>query len=37
MRIFQGIGGAMIVPAGRRIVLRTTPKETLTQALAYMT
>src|ERR1017187_896091 len=37
MRILQGIGGAMMVPVGRLIVLRTTPKEKLTQALAYIT
>jgi EmrB/QacA subfamily drug resistance transporter len=37
MRIFQGIGGAMMVPVGRLIVLRTAPKEKLTQALAYIT
>jgi MFS family permease len=27
MRILQGIGGAMMVPVGRLIVLRSTPKE----------
>src|SRR6202789_2110249 len=37
MRILQGIGGAMMVPVGRLIVLRNTPKEKLTQALAYIT
>jgi len=37
MRILQGIGGAMMVPVGRLIVLRTAPKEELTQALAYIT
>jgi EmrB/QacA subfamily drug resistance transporter len=37
MRILQGIGGAMMVPVGRLIVLRTTPKEKLTQAIAYIT
>ena len=36
MRILQGIGGAMMVPVGRLIVLRNTPKEQLTQAVAYM-
>jgi EmrB/QacA subfamily drug resistance transporter len=36
MRILQGIGGAMMVPVGRLIVLRTTPKEKLTQAIAYI-
>jgi len=37
MRVLQGIGGAMMVPVGRLIVLRTTPKEKLTQAIAYLT
>ncbi len=37
MRILQGIGGAMMVPVGRLIVLRNTPKEQLTQAIAYIT
>ena len=36
-RILQGIGGAMMVPVGRLIVLRTTPKDQLTQAIAYIT
>jgi EmrB/QacA subfamily drug resistance transporter len=36
-RIVQGVGGAMMVPVGRLIVLRTAPKEKLTQALAYIT
>jgi EmrB/QacA subfamily drug resistance transporter len=33
MRILQGIGGAMMVPVGRLIVLRISPKESLTEAL----
>ncbi len=37
MRILQGLGGAMMVPVGRLIVLRNTPKEKLTQAIAYIT
>ena len=37
VRILQGIGGAMMVPVGRLIVLRTTPKEDLTRAIAYIT
>ena len=37
MRILQGVGGAMMVPVGRLIVLRTAPKEELTQAIAYIT
>jgi EmrB/QacA subfamily drug resistance transporter len=36
MRILQGIGGAMMVPVGRLIVLRSTPKDQLTQAIAYI-
>lgn len=36
-RIVQGVGGAMMIPVGRLIVLRTAPKEKLTQALAYIT
>jgi EmrB/QacA subfamily drug resistance transporter len=37
MRILQGVGGAMMVPVGRLIVLRVTPKEKLTQAITYIT
>src|ERR1700686_5502353 len=37
LRILQGLGGAMMVPVGRLIVLRETPKERLTQAIAYIT
>ena len=37
MRILQGIGGAMMVPVGRLVVLRNTPKDQLTQAIAYIT
>jgi EmrB/QacA subfamily drug resistance transporter len=37
MRILQGIGGAMMVPVGRLIVLRSTSKEKLTEAIAYIT
>jgi EmrB/QacA subfamily drug resistance transporter len=37
MRILQGIGGAMMVPVGRLIVLRSTPKNKLTEAIAYIT
>jgi len=37
MRIVQGMGGAMMVPVGRLIVLRATPKDQLTQAIAYIT
>lgn len=37
MRILQGIGGAMMVPVGRLVVLRVTPKEKLTEALVWIT
>ncbi|MBW4026339.1 MAG: MFS transporter [Acidobacteria bacterium] len=37
MRILQGLGGAMMVPVGRLVVLRNTPKDRLTQAIAYIT
>lgn len=37
MRILQGLGGAMMVPVGRLIVLRNAPKEELTQAINYIT
>jgi EmrB/QacA subfamily drug resistance transporter len=37
MRILQGIGGAMMVPVGRLIVLRNTPKDKLAEAIAYIT
>jgi len=36
MRILQGLGGAMMVPVGRLIVLRNTPKERLVQTIAYI-
>lgn len=36
-RIAQGIGGAMMVPVGRLVVLRTTPKEDLVRAIATLT
>jgi EmrB/QacA subfamily drug resistance transporter len=37
VRVLQGMGGAMMVPVGRLIVLRTTPKEDLTKAILYIT
>lgn len=37
MRVVQGLGGAMMFPVGRLIVLRDTPKEDLTSTIAYMT
>jgi EmrB/QacA subfamily drug resistance transporter len=36
MRILQGLGGAMMVPVGRLIVLRETPKDKLAITLAYI-
>ncbi len=36
-RVVQGIGGSMMVPVGRLIVLRTTPKAGLVAALAWLT
>jgi EmrB/QacA subfamily drug resistance transporter len=36
-RVVQGIGGAMMVPVGRLIVLRNTPKESLIAAMATLT
>jgi EmrB/QacA subfamily drug resistance transporter len=37
MRIVQGIAGALMVPVGRLVVLRVTPKEHLIQAIAVLT
>src|SRR5579862_9189572 len=36
-RIIQGIGGAMMVPVGRLVVLRTTEKKNLVHSIAYIT
>ena len=36
-RIVQGIGGAMMVPVGRLVILRTVPKSELISALAWLT
>jgi EmrB/QacA subfamily drug resistance transporter len=36
-RVLQGVGGAMMVPVGRLVVLRTTAKSELMQAIAYLT
>jgi EmrB/QacA subfamily drug resistance transporter len=36
-RTLQGIAGAMMVPVGRLVVLRTTQKEDLLRAIAYIT
>jgi MFS family permease len=36
-RTLQGIGGAMMVPVGRMLVLRGTPKEGIVRAIAILT
>ena len=36
-RVFQGLGGAMMVPVGRLVLLRSTPKSDMVNALAYLT
>ncbi|MFI5614190.1 MFS transporter [Amycolatopsis sp. NPDC051903] len=36
-RVVQGVGGAMMVPVGRLVVLRATPKTDLVRAVAYLT
>ncbi|MGC3963791.1 MAG: MFS transporter [Rhodocyclaceae bacterium] len=36
-RILQGFGGAMMVPVGRLVVLRATPKDKLVGAIAMLT
>jgi len=36
-RILQGIGGALMVPVGRLVVLRETPKHELVRAIAVLT
>lgn len=36
-RFVQGIGGAMMVPVGRLVILRTTSKADLVRALSYLT
>ncbi len=36
-RIFQGLGGAMMVPVGRLVLLRTVPKSELVSAMALVT
>ncbi|WP_018983302.1 MFS transporter [Salinimonas chungwhensis] len=36
-RILQGIGGAMMVPVGRLVVLRNLPKEQIVKAMAILT
>ncbi|MGA2042699.1 MAG: MFS transporter [Roseiarcus sp.] len=36
-RVFQGLGGAMMVPVGRLVLLRSVEKSDLVRALAYLT
>lgn len=36
-RVLQGMGGAMMVPVGRLVILRTVPKSELVQAMSYLT
>jgi EmrB/QacA subfamily drug resistance transporter len=36
-RVLQAVGGAMMVPVGRLVVLRTTAKTELVKAIAYLT
>src|ERR1041385_5580744 len=36
-RILQGVGGAMMVPVGRLVVLRVTEKKDLIRSIAYIT
>jgi EmrB/QacA subfamily drug resistance transporter len=36
-RVLQGVGGALMVPTGRLIVLRNTEKQHLMRAMAYLT
>lgn len=36
-RIIQGLGGAMMVPVGRLVILRTVPKSELVGSLAWLT
>ncbi|WP_276611640.1 MFS transporter [Cryptosporangium phraense] len=36
-RVLQGMGGALMVPVGRLMILRTTPKSDLVRAIAYLT
>jgi EmrB/QacA subfamily drug resistance transporter len=36
-RVFQGLGGAMMVPVGRLVLLRSVAKSEMVDALAYLT
>src|SRR6185437_11830679 len=35
-RILQGLGGAMMVPVGRLVMLRSVPKSELVRAMSYL-
>jgi EmrB/QacA subfamily drug resistance transporter len=37
LRVLQGLGGAMMVPVGRLVVLKNTPKERLISTIATLT
>ena len=37
VRVLQGVGGAMMVPVGRLVVLRSTERSELIDAIAYLT
>jgi EmrB/QacA subfamily drug resistance transporter len=37
VRVLQGIGGAMMVPVGRLVVMRDTPREDVIRAVAFLT
>jgi Major Facilitator Superfamily len=37
MRVLQGVGGAMMVPVGRLVVMRNTGKADVIRAIAYLT
>lgn len=36
-RILQGVGGSMMIPVGRLVLLRNVPKAALVSAMAYLT
>jgi len=36
-RVIQGVGGALMVPVGRLVLLRTVPKQKLVDAMAWLT
>jgi EmrB/QacA subfamily drug resistance transporter len=36
-RVIQGLGGAMMVPVGRLVLLRTAPRHELVRAMAWLT